>query len=53
MSSVSYTWHDGVDRSARFVRVEGTRGTPYSFGTDGGEASASWRCRTSSLPPPR
>src|SRR5262245_39047975 len=38
MSEIGYTWHDGgVARTVRFARVEGTRGTPYRFGADGGE----------------
>ena len=38
MSEIAYTWHeDGVTRTVRFGRVEGTRGTPYRFGADGGE----------------
>lgn len=38
MSQIGYTWHDdGVARTVQFVHVEGTRGTPYRFGTDGGE----------------
>ena len=38
MSQIAYTWHeDGVTRTVRFGRVEGTRGTPYRFGADGGE----------------
>src|SRR5262252_6818400 len=38
MSEIAYTWQDdGVARTVRFTRVEGTRGTPYRFGADGGE----------------
>jgi hypothetical protein len=41
MSEIGYTWHDGgVARTVRFARVEGTHGTPYRFGADGGRASA-------------
>ena len=38
MSEINYTWHDGgIARTVRFVRVESTHGSPYRFGTDGGE----------------
>jgi formylglycine-generating enzyme required for sulfatase activity len=38
MFEIGYTWHDGhVARTVTFARVEGTRGTPYRFGADGGE----------------
>jgi hypothetical protein len=37
MSEVGYTWHDGGALSVTLARVEGTRGTPYRFGADGGE----------------
>jgi formylglycine-generating enzyme required for sulfatase activity len=38
VSEIGYTWNDGgVARAVRFARVEGTHGTPYRFGMDGGE----------------
>jgi formylglycine-generating enzyme required for sulfatase activity len=38
MTEIGYTWHDGgAAWSVRFARVEGTHGTPYRFGADGGE----------------
>ena len=38
MSQLGYTWHEsGVARTVRFALVEATHGTPYHFGTNGGE----------------
>jgi len=38
MSLLTYTWDDGaIHRTVEFARIQGTQGTPYVFGTDGGE----------------
>jgi formylglycine-generating enzyme required for sulfatase activity len=38
ISKISYRWcEDSISRETTLVRVEGTHGLPYRFGTDGGE----------------